>query len=99
MLAKNPAFTIVAVLSLAIGIGANCAVFSFADTLLIRPLTVPRPAGVLTVAATSPNAARVGSVSYRDHVALRDRTRTFGGLVAFVDPVVGFAAEPTPCRG
>ena len=59
MLAKNPAFTIVAVLSLAIGIGANCAVFSFADTLLLRPLTVPRPAEVLTVGFTSPNASSV----------------------------------------
>ena len=94
MLAKNPAFTIVAVLSLAIGIGANCAVFSFADTLLLRPLTVPRPAEVLTVGFTSPNASRVAGASFRDYIDLRDRSRTFEGLIAFVDPVVGFAAEP-----
>jgi predicted permease len=95
MLARNPGFTLVAVLSLAIGIGANCAVFSFADTLLLRPLTVPRPAEVLTVGFTSPNAARaVGGASYRDYVDLRDRATTFEGLIAFVDPVVGFAAEP-----
>ena len=94
MLAKNPAFTIVAVISLAIGIGANCAVFSFADTLLLRPLTVPRPAEVLTVGFTSPNASRVAGASFRDYIDLRDRSRTFDGLIAFVDPVVGFAAEP-----
>ena len=52
MLAKNPGFTLVAVLSLAIGIGANTAVFSFADTLLLRPLPVPRPGEVLTVGLT-----------------------------------------------
>jgi len=51
MLARNPGFTLVAVLSLASGIGANTAVFSVADALLLRPLTVPRPAEVLTARA------------------------------------------------
>src|SRR6185503_18338821 len=53
MLAKNPGFTCVAVLSLAIGIGANTAIFSFADGLLLRPLSVPSPGEVLTVGSTS----------------------------------------------
>ena len=53
MLAKNPGFTIVAVLSLAIGIGANCAIFSFADALLLRPLPVARPGEVFTVGSTA----------------------------------------------
>src|SRR4029078_6767354 len=53
MLAASPGFTIVAVLSLAIGIGANCAIFSFADALLLRPLPVARPSEVLTVGSRS----------------------------------------------
>ena len=49
MLAKNPAFTLVAVISLAIGIGANCAMYSWADALLLRPLPVARPGEVISV--------------------------------------------------
>ena len=49
MLAANPGFTLVAVCSLALGIGANCAAFSWADALLLRPLTVARPGEVVTV--------------------------------------------------
>jgi hypothetical protein len=53
MLVGSPGFTIVAVLSLAIGIGANCAIFSFADALVLRPLPVPRPGEVYTVGSTT----------------------------------------------
>jgi hypothetical protein len=53
MLAASPGFTTVAVLSLAIGIGANCAIFSFADALLLRPLPVARPGEVLSVGSRS----------------------------------------------
>ena len=74
MLAANPGFALVSVLSLAIGVGANCAVFSFADTLLLRPLTVPRPAEVLTVGSTSAATIRpILHASYRDYVDVRDR--------------------------
>src|SRR6478672_9984387 len=53
MLAGSPGFTSVSVLSLAIGIGANCAIFSFADALLLRPLPVARPGEVLTVGSAN----------------------------------------------
>jgi hypothetical protein len=52
MLAGSPGFTSVAVLSLAVGIGANCAIFTLADALLLRPLPVARPGEVLTVGST-----------------------------------------------
>src|SRR6266850_1037522 len=48
-LIASPGFSIIAILSLAIGIGANCAIFSFADALLLRPLPVARPGDVVTV--------------------------------------------------
>jgi putative ABC transport system permease protein len=92
MLARNPGFTIVAVLSLAVGIGANTAVFSFADTLLLRPLPVPRPSEWLTVGLTDPYRDSVVA-SYRDYVDIKDRSTSFEGLVAFARSTVGFAPD------
>src|SRR5262249_23886427 len=90
-------FTSVAVLSLAIGIGANTAIFSFADALLLRPLPVARPGEVLTVGSRSSfealNASSLVS-SYRDYVDIRDRSHSFNGLAAFSYATVGFAADP-----
>jgi hypothetical protein len=86
MLANSPAFTTVAVLSLAIGIGVNCAIFSFADALLLRPIPVARPNEVVTVGSTSAVDALGESsqdTSYLDYVDIRDRCKSFAGLVAF----------------
>ena len=52
MIAANPGFSIIAIVSIAIGVGANSAIFSFADALMLRPLPVPRPREVLTVGST-----------------------------------------------
>src|SRR5437867_3282830 len=98
MLGASPGFTIVAVLSLAIGIGANTAIFSFADALLLRPLPVARPAEVLTVGSRSSFEAFNASslvLSYRDYVDIRDRNKSFEGLAAFSYLTVGFASDPT----
>jgi macrolide transport system ATP-binding/permease protein len=97
VLAGSPGFTTIAVLSLAIGIGANCAIFSFADALLLRPLPVARPGEVLTVgSATNFEALGASSLvsSYRDYVDIRDRNRSFEGLAAYRDLTAGFAADP-----
>ena len=95
MMRKSPGFTAVAVMSLAIGIGANTAIFSFADALLLRPLPVPRPGEVVTVGSTASIQGFSNLVaSYRDYVDIRARSTTFEGLAAFTDSTVGFAAEP-----
>jgi predicted permease len=96
MLAGSPGFTSVAVLSLAIGIGANCAIFSFADALLLRPLPVARPGEVLTVGSTTTlEALRASTLvsSYRDYVDIRDRNKSFDGLAAFTYLTAGFARD------
>jgi predicted permease len=94
MMRKNPGFTIVAILSLAIGIGANTAVFSIADALLLRPLPIPRPGEVVTVGSTGSIQGFSSLVaSYRDYVDIRDRSKSFEGLAAFTELTVGLATE------
>jgi len=93
MFAKNPGFTLAAVLSIALGAGANVAMFSAADGLLLRPLPVPRP-GEIVVVGTDFTALNFSSVSssYPNYADLRDRNRSFGGLLAFHATIAGFAA-------
>ena len=97
LLAATPGFTSIAVLSLAIGIGANCAIFSFADALLLRPLPVARPGDVFTVGSNSSfEAFGINSLisSYRDYVDIRDRAKSLDGLVAFRYVTAGAATDP-----
>ena len=72
-LRSNPGFTSIAILTLALGIGANTAIFSFSDAILLRPLPVVRPAEVLTVANTTPENVLDG-LSYPDYRDLRDNS-------------------------
>jgi macrolide transport system ATP-binding/permease protein len=92
LLAKNPGFTAIAALSLAIGIGANSAVFSFADALLLRPLPVDDPNGVVTVSTDTPDNS-FGPVSFPDYRDFRDKSQTFASLAAFDFYTFGFAAS------
>src|SRR5436190_18914130 len=96
MLGASPGFTIVAVISLAIGIGANCAIFSFADALVLRPLPVSSPGEVYTVgmqnAVEAFGASSIAS-SYPDYVDIRDRSKSFDSLAAVNTVTAGFAKD------
>jgi predicted permease len=89
----SPAFTAVAILSLALGIGATSAIFSAADALLLRPLPVPRANQVVTIHGSSPDA-RFEGLSYPDFTDLRDQSRSFRDLVAFLYLRAGMADKP-----
>jgi len=83
MLAKNPGFSLIAIMSIAIGVGANAAMFSIADGLILRPLAVPAASELITVSATTPaGEVRNSGISYPDYVDIRSRARGFDGLAA-----------------
>ena len=79
VLRKSPGFTVVAILTLAFGIGANAIVFSVLNALILRPLNVPHPQS-LYMLELGPN--RSPSQSWRDYLDLRDRNRSFESLIA-----------------
>lgn len=71
-LRRSPGFTAAAVISLALGIGANSAVFSFVNSLLLRPLPIDRPNRVWFVQT----GRQYSNLSYPDYIDYRDRSRT-----------------------
>jgi predicted permease len=94
VLRKDPGFTAVAICSMAIGIGATSAMFSFADSMLLRPLPITEPDRVVGINTATPEAFANGGVSYPDYVDLRDHNRTFEGLAAGGWGQFGFTIDP-----
>ncbi|MEY2556827.1 MAG: hypothetical protein QOE34_252, partial [Verrucomicrobiota bacterium] len=84
MLVKTPAFAIIAVLTLALGIGANTAIFSVVDTVLLRPLPFKEPSRIVMVWARYVNdSGGRGVHSFPDYVDLRDQSQSFSGMAAY----------------
>jgi predicted permease len=90
---RNPGFTVVAALSLALGIGANTAIFSVLDEVLLRSLPVKNPRELALVSlSSSSQMARAffggeAPISYRLYRTLRDSNTAFSGLLAACDPL------------
>jgi predicted permease len=91
-LRKSPGFAVTAILTLAVGIGANAVVFSVLNALVLRPVNVPRAQNLYMV-----QRFHYPSQSYPDFVDLRDKNRTFESLVMFdiVGPVGVDAGDST----
>ena len=85
-LRRSPGFTIAAVLTLALAIGANAVVFSILDAFLLRPLNVARPSSLYELQHGSDIS---NYQSYPDYLDLRDRNRTFDDLAAYSADEVG----------
>jgi predicted permease len=95
LLRRSPGFTFVAVLTLALAIGANAVVFGVLNALLLRPLNVPQPESLYTVEHGSDKST---VLSYPDYLDVRDRNRSFDGVAASNTFQAGLDTGGNPSR-
>ena len=84
-LRNSPAFALLAIATLALGIGANLAIFSLVDEIWLRPMPVPRADRLLRIFTSNPSSEGVvaeGFNSYPDFESIRQSTRTLSGVAA-----------------
>ncbi len=93
MLIKNPAMTLVAVVTLALGIGANTAIFSAVNGMLLRPMPVANADRLMVVAGQLKGNDSFNSFSYLDYHDLRAQANGFSDLLAYQIYLVGLAAD------
>lgn len=82
MLVKSPGFTTIAILTLALGIGANTALFSVVNGVLLNPLPYPQPEQLVTLHESKPNFEK-GSISYPNFRDWQKENRTFSALAVY----------------
>ena len=82
-LLKRPGFTLLAIISMALGIGANTAIFSLVDTAAFRPLPVRNASELQELYGTLNNGADYTLQSYLNYKDYRDRNQVFSGLIAY----------------
>ena len=97
-MAKHRAFTAVAVLSLALGIGANTTIFSLLNGILLRSLPVADPDRLLAVHSIDPKSAQTLRVSYPNYLDFRNRNTVFSNLALYTAVTVNLTGigEPRP---
>jgi putative ABC transport system permease protein len=99
MLAKNPGFTAVAVLTLALGIGATSTIFSWIDSTLLNPIPgISDTSRLVTVMRGTISEHPTPPFSYPDFVDLRNDNRSFSGLLAYHDDFMSLTGTGKPER-
>jgi putative ABC transport system permease protein len=84
-LRKNPAFAVVAIITLALGIGANTAVFSVVDAVMLRPLPYAQPERLVEAESLNSHNPQPNATSYPDFFDWRSQNHSFEHLVAYHD--------------
>src|SRR2546428_2705517 len=99
-LLKTPGFAAVAVLTLALGIGANTAIFNLVNAVLLRPMAVQKPEEIVSMSATTGPSGPPESSSYLDYLDFRDGSRDVLTGVAAVSgiPSAVYLSGGTPSR-
>ena len=95
ILGKSPGFTVAAVVTLALGIGANAVVFGVLNALILRPLNVPHAESLYGIQHGNEASSYQ---SYPDYLDLRDRNHSFDGLAAYSGAQAGLDAGENPSR-
>lgn len=98
-LKQHPGFALTAIISIALAIGANSTIFSYADGLLLRPLPVSDPSRLVTLRSLPPTVTslplgRTDSVSYPDFKDFQRANHSFEGLAAYSELIVSLSNEP-----
>ena len=95
VLRKSPGFTVAAVLTLALAIGANAVVFGVLNALILKPLNVPHPESLYTIER---GGDKDQATSYPDYLDLRDHNRSFEALTAYILVSVGLDTGKNPSQ-
>jgi putative ABC transport system permease protein len=102
MLLKNPGFTLIVVITLALGVGANTAIFSVINSVLLRPLPYPHPERLVWIWGTNPAAGiKQETASLPDFIDWKNQNQSFaamGGLANF-SPILTGNGEPERLTG
>jgi len=98
MLAKNPGFTAIAVLTLALGIGANTAIFSVVNAVLLRPLPFTHASRIVTIGESLPGFSGTMPMSAPDYRALSEQQSSFETLAIYGNRHFDLTGEARPER-
>jgi putative ABC transport system permease protein len=98
MLAKSPGFTLVALLTMAIGIGANTAIFTLVDSILLRPLPYSQPEQLVHISDVQPPHEIISSADFPEFTDWRGQKQVFSDVAAYLQSPFDLTGQGDPER-